>query len=65
MVNLHKFTLWKKVLKLCDNSSESFEMEPSKEPGLVFKEAKKAHAKSKTSLLLQKSERKKMEKYVK
>ena len=33
-------------------------------PALVFKEAIKAHAKAKTTLLQQKSERKKSEKYV-
>ena len=39
-------------------------MEHSNAPALVIKEAKKAHAKAKTSLLQQKSERKKSEKYV-
>ena len=39
-------------------------MEHSNAPALVFKEAKKAHAKAKTSLLLQKSERKKSERNV-
>ena len=38
--------------------------EHSNAPALVFKEAKKAHAKAKTSLLQQISERKKLEKYV-
>ena len=39
-------------------------MEHSNAPALVFNEAKRAHAKAKTSLLQQKSERKKLEKYV-